>query len=285
MQKGRLYLVGTPIGNLDDMTYRAVETLKEADIIAAEDTRNTLKLLNHFDIKKPLVSYHEHNRRARGAELLSKMSEGLTCALVTDAGMPAISDPGEDLVSLCHENGVEVVVVPGPSAVICAVAASGLGGGRFTFEGFLSVSNRRRREHLSALKGETRAMVFYEAPHKLLGTLRDLAAVFGEERRVSLSRELTKKYEETVRMTLGEAVKKYEDLKPLGEFVLVVEGQSEAETEAAAKDEKEDARERARAMIMRLKEENASNRDILAAVMKETGLKRNEVYEMILGGE
>ena len=285
MQKGRLYLVGTPIGNLDDMTYRAVETLKEADIIAAEDTRNTLKLLNHFDIKKPLVSYHEHNRRARGAELLSKMSEGLTCALVTDAGMPAISDPGEDLVSLCHENGVEVVVVPGPSAVICAVAASGLGGGRFTFEGFLSVSNRRRREHLSALKGETRAMVFYEAPHKLLGTLRDLSSVFGEERRVSLSRELTKKYEETVRMTLGEAVKKYEDLKPLGEFVLVVEGQSEAETEAAAKDEKEDARERARAMIMRLKEENASNRDILAAVMKETGLKRNEVYEMILGGE
>ncbi|MBQ1435980.1 MAG: 16S rRNA (cytidine(1402)-2'-O)-methyltransferase, partial [Clostridia bacterium] len=270
MQKGRLYLVGTPIGNLDDMTYRAIETLKEADIIAAEDTRNTLKLLNHFDIKKPLVSYHEHNRRARGAELLSKMSDGLTCALVTDAGMPAISDPGEDLVSLCHENGVEVVVVPGPSAVICAVAASGLGGGRFTFEGFLSVSNRRRREHLSALKGETRAMVFYEAPHKLLGTLRDLAAVFGEERRVSLSRELTKKYEETVRMTLGEAVKKYEDLKPLGEFVLVVEGQSEAETEAAAKDEKEDARERARAMIMRLKEENASNRDILAAVMKET---------------
>ncbi len=285
MQKGRLYLVGTPIGNLDDMTYRAIETLKEADIIAAEDTRNTLKLLNHFDIKKPLVSYHEHNRRARGAELLSKMSEGLTCALVTDAGMPAISDPGEDLVSLCHENGVEVVVVPGPSAVICAVAASGLGGGRFTFEGFLSVSNRRRREHLSALKGETRAMVFYEAPHKLLGTLRDLAAVFGEERRVSLSRELTKKYEETVRMTLGEAVKKYEDLKPLGAFVLVVEGQSEAETEAAAKDEKEDARERARAMIMRLKEENASNRDILSAVMKETGLKRNEVYEMILGGE
>ncbi|MBQ1375508.1 MAG: 16S rRNA (cytidine(1402)-2'-O)-methyltransferase, partial [Clostridia bacterium] len=145
--------------------------------------------------------------------------------------------------------------------------------------------NRRRREHLSALKGETRAMVFYEAPHKLLGTLRDLAAVFGEERRVSLSRELTKKYEETVRMTLGEAVKKYEDLKPLGEFVLVVEGQSEAETEAAAKDEKEDARERARAMIMRLKDENASNRDILSAVMKETGLKRNEVYEMILGGE
>ena len=285
MQKGRLYLVGTPIGNLDDMTYRAVETLKEADIIAAEDTRNTLKLLNHFDIKKPLVSYHEHNRRARGAELLSRMSEGLTCALVTDAGMPAISDPGEDLVSLCHENGVEVVVVPGPSAVICAVAASGLGGGRFTFEGFLSVSNRRRRDHLSALKGETRAMVFYEAPHKLLGTLRDLSSVFGEERRVSLSRELTKKYEETVRMTLGEAVKKYEDLKPLGEFVLVVEGQSEAETEAAAKDEKEDARERARAMIMRLKEENASNRDILAAVMKETGLKRNEVYEMILGSE
>ncbi|MBR2743005.1 MAG: 16S rRNA (cytidine(1402)-2'-O)-methyltransferase [Clostridia bacterium] len=285
MQNGRLYLVGTPIGNLGDMTPRAIETLKIADVIAAEDTRNTLKLLNHFDIKKPLVSYHEHNRRTRGEELVQLMEEGKICALVTDAGMPAISDPGEDLVSLCHERGVEVAVVPGPSAVVSAVAAAGLGGGRFTFEGFLSVSNRRRREHLLSLKRETRAMVFYEAPHKLPDTLRDLADTFGEERRVSLSRELTKKYEETVRMTLGEAVRKYEELKPLGEFVLVVEGLTEAESEDYKKEEEADAKERAKAIIFRLRAENATNRDILKAVMKETGLKRNEAYEMIIGDE
>ncbi|MBQ3379305.1 MAG: 16S rRNA (cytidine(1402)-2'-O)-methyltransferase [Clostridia bacterium] len=285
MQKGRLYLVGTPIGNLDDMTFRAIETLKSADIIAAEDTRNTLKLLNHFDIKKPLVSYHEHNKRARGEELLTLMEEGKSCALVTDAGMPAISDPGEELVSLCHDNDIEVKVIPGPSAVVCAAAASGLGGGRFTFEGFLSVSNRRRREHLSALKNEKRAMVFYEAPHKLAQTLRDLADTFGPDRRISLSRELTKKYEETVRMTIGEAIKKYEDLKPLGEFVLVVEGLGEAEALKALKEDEAGEKERAHAIISRLREEKASNRDILAAVMKETGLKRNEAYEMILKDE
>lgn len=279
MSKGKLYIVATPIGNLGDMTYRAVDTLKSVDAIAAEDTRNTLKLLNHFDIKKTLISYHEHNKRARGEELISGLLEGKSYALVSDAGMPAISDPGEDLVSLCLDAGIEINVIPGASAAISAVAASGMGGGRFCFEGFLSVSNRRRKEHLSSLKQETRAMIFYEAPHKLTSTLKDMAETFGEERRIVLARELTKKYEEIVRMTIGEAIKKYENLKPLGEFVLVIEGITEIND---AEKNEVNLKELAQKRISDLKNEGMTNRDILTAVCKETGLKRNEVYEMIL---
>ena len=203
---GKLYLVGTPIGNLGDFSPRAVETLQEADFIAAEDTRVTLKLLNHFGIKKPMVSYFEHNKYASGAKIFERIASGESCALVTDAGMPAISDPGEDIVRMCAENGVEVVTVPGPSALISAIALSALPTGRFCFEGFLSTANKSRREHLESLRPERRTMIFYEAPHKLLRTLEDMKNTFGEDRKISLCRELTKLHEQTLRTTLGGAL-------------------------------------------------------------------------------
>lgn len=230
---GTLYLVGTPIGNLGDLSPRAAETLAAADFIAAEDTRVTLKILNHLGLKKPLVSYYEHNRAESGPRILARLLGGESCALVTDAGMPAISDPGEDLVRLCHENGVKVAAVPGPSAVVTALALSGLPTGRFTFEGFLSTANRNRREHLESLRGETRTMVFYEAPHKLLATLNDLRDAFGGERRLSVARELTKLHEETSVTTLADAAAYYAGHPPKGEFVLVVEGAPLPEKSAA----------------------------------------------------
>ncbi len=208
---GILYLVGTPIGNLGDLSPRALETLGSADFIAAEDTRVTMKLLNHFELKKPLVSYYEHNKAESGKKILERLLAGETCALVTDAGMPAISDPGEDLVRLCAENGVEVRVVPGPCALVSALALSGLSTGRFTFEGFLSVNKSARFEHLDALRTEKRTMIFYEAPHKLLATLRDMLEVLGD-RRISLCRELTKIHEEALRTTLSGALEYYAEL-------------------------------------------------------------------------
>ena len=223
----RLYLVGTPIGNLSDFSPRALETLESVDFIAAEDTRVTLKLLNHFSIQKPMISYYQHNMRERGEQIVARILAGESCALVTDAGMPAISDPGEDLVRLCAENGVEVVAVPGPTAVATALAMSALSTGRFTFEGFLSVNKNERRAHLQQLLDERRTMVFYEAPHKLLNTLKDFAEAFGGERKISLCRELTKLHEEVIRTTLAEAVSLYEQNPPRGEFVLVVEGAAE----------------------------------------------------------
>ena len=204
---GILYLVPTPIGNLNDISPRCARTLAEADFIAAEDTRVSLKLLNHLEIKKSLVSYHEHNKAESGGKILARLLAGETCALVTDAGSPAISDPGEDLVRLCAENGVTVCAIPGPCALVTALSISGLPTGRFTFEGFLSVNKKSRQEHLTGLKDETRTMIFYEAPHKLLTTLRDLADAFGEDRKISLCRELTKLHEEVRRMTLGDAVR------------------------------------------------------------------------------
>ena len=224
---GILYLVPTPIGNLNDISPRCAQTLAEADFIAAEDTRVSLKLLNHLEIKKSLVSYHEHNKAESGSKILVRLLAGETCALVTDAGSPAISDPGEDLVRLCAENGVTVCAIPGPCALVTALSISGLPTGRFTFEGFLSVNKKSRQEHLTGLKDETRTMIFYEAPHKLLATLRDLTAAFGEDRRISLCRELTKLHEEVRRMTLGEASAYYEENPPRGEFVLVVAGAEE----------------------------------------------------------
>ena len=205
---GKLTLVGTPIGNLSDFSPRAVEALRECDFIAAEDTRVTLRLLNHFGIHKPLVSYYEHNKRDRGAQLIARLEAGENAVLVSDAGMPAISDPGEDLVALCHARQIPVGVVPGPSAVITALAVSGLPTGRFTFEGFLSMNRRSRREHLQQLTDEVRTMVFYEAPHKLPSTLEDLLAVLGD-RRIALVRELTKIHEEVIRTTLAEAAVRY----------------------------------------------------------------------------
>lgn len=227
---GTLYLVGTPIGNLDDLSVRALDTLRAADFIAAEDTRVTAKLLNRFELKKPCVSYYEHNKRASGEKILQRLLAGETCALVTDAGMPAISDPGEDLVRLCAEHGVAVVTVPGPCAAVTALAASGLPTQRFCFEGFLAVSGKNRSAHLEQLRTEQRTMIFYEAPHKLLRTLEDMRAVFGD-RELAVARELTKLHEQILRTTFSGALEYFGAIPPKGEFVLIVRG---AQPEAPA---------------------------------------------------
>ena len=225
---GKLYVVGTPIGNLEDFSPRAVRILDEVDFIAAEDTRVTLKLLNHFEIKKELVSYYEHNKKDKGEWILQRILNGENCALVSDAGMPAISDPGEDLVRAAHESDVPVESVPGPSAVITALAISGMPSGRFCFEGFLSVNKMSRKEHLEEIKNETRTLIFYEAPHKLLATLRDLYSTLGE-RNIALVRELTKLHETVFRTTLSESIKHYEETAPRGEFVLIIQGAEKTE--------------------------------------------------------
>ena len=227
--QGKLYLCATPIGNLEDITFRVLRTLKEVDLIAAEDTRNSIKLLNHFDIHTPMTSYHEYNKIEKAEVLIRKMQEGTNIALITDAGTPGISDPGEDLVRLCRELNIPVISVPGPSAVITAAALSGLSVGRFCFEGFLSTNKNERRAHLETLKNEIRTVIFYEAPHKLRKTLGDLLEHFGKDRRICLCRELTKIHEEALLMTLEEALDKYAELEPKGEFVLVLEGCKEVE--------------------------------------------------------
>ncbi len=224
IERPALYLVGTPIGNLDDMSPRAIEILTECDFIAAEDTRVSSKLLSAFEIKKPLTSYFEHNKIEKGAEIISRLQSGTCCALITDAGMPAISDPGEDLVRLCAMADIPVYVVPGPSAVVAALAVSGLSTSKFVFEGFLDAKKSTRRERLAELAKEPRTLIFYEAPHKLSATLEDMCAAFGETRKISLVRELTKLHEEVIRTTLEDAVLLYEKNEPRGEFVLVVEG-------------------------------------------------------------
>lgn len=271
---GILYLVGTPIGNLGDFSPRAIQTLKEADFIAAEDTRVTLKLLNHFSVKKPMVSYFEHNRRERGEQIVARMLAGESCALVTDAGMPAVSDPGEDLVALCHERGIRVCAVPGPAAFVTALALSGLPAGRFTFEGFLSVNKRSRKEHLASLAGEARTMIFYEAPHKLPATLRDLYAALGD-RRIAIVREITKVHEEVLRTTLGQAAGTYADGGLRGEIVLVIEG-----AEAPAQDAVllEDAVEIARGRMAA----GQSASDAARQTARETGLKKGDLYKALL---
>ncbi len=228
MSYGKLYLVATPIGNLDDMTYRAAETLKNSDLIACEDTRHSLKLLNHLGISKPLTSYFEHNKKQKGEYLISLLKEGKNISLVTDAGTPAISDPGEDLVKMCIEEGVKVVPVPGPAAFVNALIISGMDTGRFCFEGFLSINKKSRREHLESLKDERRTMIFHEAPHKLKNTLADFLLTFGN-RPISLVRELTKLHEECFKTTLKEAVAYYEENHPKGEYVLVLAGKSDEE--------------------------------------------------------
>ena len=225
---GTLYLVATPIGNLADLSERAIKVLSEVDFIAAEDTRNSMRLLTHLGISKPMVSYFEHNKRERGEQIAARLENGESCALITDAGTPAISDPGEDMVALCAARGIPVTSVPGPVASITALTLSGLPTGRFTFEGFLSVNKAERRAHLSSLANETRTMLFHEAPHKLQATLDDLARVFGEERRIAICRELTKAHEEILRLTIGEAVAHYKEQSPRGEYVLVIEGAKDA---------------------------------------------------------
>ena len=272
---GMLYLVPTPIGNLGDISERCRRTLEEADFIAAEDTRVSLKLLNYLGIKKSLVSYYEHNKAFKGNVILERILAGETCALVSDAGSPAISDPGEDLVRLCAEHGVTVTAIPGPCAVITALSISGLPTGRFCFEGFLSTAKKSRKEHLSSLVGETRTMIFYEAPHKLLSTLEDLSEAFGAERKISLCRELTKLHEEVVRTTLGEAIERYTANAPKGEFVLVVDGAAPAEKEAPTA---EDAGE----MVKRLMAEGLSRKDAIKQTAKTLDLPKNVVYDAAL---
>ena len=271
---GILYLVATPIGNLDDFSPRAVRTLREADFIAAEDTRVSMKLLNHFDIKKPLVSYHEHNRAAAGQAVLQRLLAGETCALVTDAGTPAISDPGEDLVRLCAENGVTVQSIPGCCAAITALAVSGLPTGRFTFEGFLSANRSERRAQLAELTGEQRTMIFHEAPHKLRATLSDMAELLGD-RPVALCRELTKLHEETMRTTLSQAAAWYEHNEPRGEYVLVVAGAQRSAGPQVTLDE-------GVAMVLRRRAEGMKMKDAVRQVADDTGLSRNELYDAAL---
>ncbi len=271
---GKLYLVGTPIGNLGDFSPRAVETLKEVDFIAAEDTRVTLKLLNHFDIRKPMVSYFEHNKFASGAKIFDRIAAGESCALVTDAGMPAISDPGEDIVRMCAENGVEVVTVPGPSALISAIALSALPTQRFCFEGFLSTANKSRREHLEALVNERRTMIFYEAPHKLMRTLEDMKKTFGGDRKVSLCRELTKIHEQTLRTTFDGAIEHFTATPPKGEFVLVIDGAPEVKNECTLEDALE--------LVEKYRSEGLSHKAACKKAAPETGFNANELYNASL---
>ena len=272
---GTLYLVATPIGNLGDFSPRAVETLSSVDFIAAEDTRVSVKLLNHFQIKKPLVSYHQHNHVTAGRSILDRLLNGESCALVTDAGTPAISDPGEELVRLCGENGVEVLSIPGCCAAVNALAVSGLPTGRFTFEGFLSVNKKARREHLASLLDEERTMIFHEAPHKLLTTLEDLSAAFGPDRPVALCRELTKLHEETIRTTLGQALDRYRETAPKGEFVLVVAGRPPRQEAAMTLEE---AVER----VLTLRDGGMRLKDAVRQVAADTGLSKNELYSAAL---
>ena len=273
-----LYLVGTPIGNLSDMSDRAKKVLSEVDFIAAEDTRNSMKLLSLFGIKKEMVSYHEHNKKASGERIVSRLMDGESCALITDAGMPAISDPGEDLVRLCAEAGIVVSVVPGPSAVVSALALSGLSTQRFAFEGFLPPQKNERRKRLENVKYDDRTMVFYEAPHKLKATISDMAEIFGECRKISFCRELTKLNEEIMRLTLGEAVEYYEDHEPRGEYVLVIEGYKgvvptgdEDLTLLSPEDH-----------VARYESEGMKRMDAIKRAAKERGISKSEMYKLLL---
>lgn len=269
---GILYLIGTPIGNLDDITVRQLDTLRSVDFICAEDTRVTLKLLNRFEIKNQLISFHEHSSKADAQRIIDRLLGGENGGVVTDAGMPCISDPGEVLVRLCAENSIDVRVVPGPSAVVSAAALSGLHIRRFTFEGFLPVSKKERAERLELLRNETAVMIFYEAPHKLKNTLADLAGCFGNNRKIAICRELTKLHEETLRMTLGEAVEYYFKHEPKGEFVLVTDGVDNNDNDSKP------TLDEALAQVKKLVDMGERPVDACKAVAKESGFKKGELY-------
>ena len=272
---GMLYLVPTPIGNLGDISVRCRQTLDQADFIAAEDTRVSLKLLNYLGIHKPLISYFEHNKASKGGVILDRILAGETCALVSDAGSPAISDPGADLVRQCADAGITVCAIPGPCAVITALSISGQDTGRFCFEGFLSTAKKSRREHLDSLKSERRTMIFYEAPHKLQNTLKDLTDAFGPERRISLCRELTKLHEQILRMTLGEALAYYTGNDPRGEYVLILEGAAETSEEALTLED-------AVSLALERIASGASKKDAVREVSRETGFPKNALYDAVL---
>lgn len=273
-EKGKLYLCATPIGNLGDISARCLEILRSVDLIAAEDTRRTLQLLNHFGITKALTSYHEHNKRTKGEYIIKLLNEGKNVAQVSDAGTPAISDPGEDLVKLCIENDIEVTSVPGPVAGITALILSGLPAGRYAFEGFLSVNKRHRRAHLDSLKNDRHTLIFYEAPHKLRTTLEDMRSVFGGSRRIAMARELTKMHEEIIRTTLDGAVSYYEEKSPRGEYVLVIEGATEEETV----EENTDILLSVRDHVDKLIKSGLTQKDAIKAAAAERGVSKRDVY-------
>ena len=277
VQAGTLYLVATPIGNLADLSERAIKVLSEVDFIAAEDTRNSMRLLSHLGISKPLVSYFEHNKRERGEQITARLEAGESCALITDAGTPAISDPGEDIVALCAEKNIPVSSIPGPVASIVALTLSGLPTGKFCFEGFLSVNKSERRMHLDLLRQERRTMLFHEAPHKLRNTLSDFRAAFGDSRRIAICRELTKLNEEVLRMTLAQAVEYYSAHDPRGEYVLVLEGASEQETASAAFWSDMDIPTHVQHYIS----QGMSKMDAIKQTAKDRSLPKNDVYQLM----
>ncbi|NLP14690.1 MAG: 16S rRNA (cytidine(1402)-2'-O)-methyltransferase [Clostridium sp.] len=277
--KGILYLVATPIGNLEDITLRALRILKEVDFIAAEDTRQTLKLLNHFDIKKPLVSYYEHNKVVKGNYLVGQLLDGKSIALVSDAGTPGVSDPGEDIVKLCIENDIQVTMVPGPVAAVTGLVVSGLSTGRFVFEGFLPMNKRQRKDRINSLRNETRTIILYEAPHKLIYTLKDLYEALGN-RRITMARELTKKFEEVIRCSLKEAVAKYDDESPRGEYVLIIEGISEEKILEEKKSEWDamTVEEHYEMYIAK----GLEKKEAMRKVAQDRGISRRDVYKKLL---
>lgn len=273
---GTFYVIGTPIGNMEDITLRQLETLRAVDFVCAEDTRVTLKLFSRYEIRNQLVSFHEHSSKADAQHIIDRLIGGESCGIVTDAGMPCISDPGEVLVRMCVENNIDVRVIPGPSAVVSAVAVSGLPAQRFTFEGFLPVQKKQRTERLENLRSETAVMVFYEAPHKLRATLGDMAEFFGGSRQISLCRELTKIHEEVLRFTLEEAQRYYAEHEPKGEFVLVVQGASDEITDKISVEE-------ALEQVRKLVEMGERPVDACKAVAKESGYKKSELYSFFCG--
>lgn len=271
---GILYLCATPIGNLGDISMRCLDVLKTVDLIAAEDTRRTLQLLNHFDISKSLTSYHEHNKREKGEYITSLLQDGKNVALVSDAGTPAISDPGEDLVRLCIEKGLGVTSIPGPVAAINALILSGLNATRFAFEGFLSVNKRHRKLHLESVKNDTHTLIFYEAPHKLRYTLADMKEAFGGERKIALVRELTKLHEEVIRGTIDDAIALYEENNPRGEYVLIVEGAKDKASE-------EDVWWTALSVIQHVEEyinRGMADKEAIKQTAKDRNVPKREVY-------
>ena len=280
---GNLYLCGTPIGNLEDMTFGAVRVLKEADLIAAEDTRNSIKLLNHFDIHTPMTSYHEHNKMEKGRELVEKMRGGMNIALITDAGMPGISDPGEELAAMAQEAGISVTAVPGPAACITGLVLSGLPSRRFVFEAFLPQDKKERKEILSELREEFRTIVVYEAPHRLLRTLEELEEVLGQTRRIAVCRELTKKHETVFRTTIAEARAQYQQTPPRGECVLVIEGRSRREAE-------QEEREAWSSMSLEdhmayYEQKGMDHREAMRQVARDRGCAKRDVYQQLLKGK
>lgn len=279
MEKGTLYLVATPIGNLQDITLRAINTLKEVELIAAEDTRQTIKLLNHFEIKKPLVSYYEHNKIVKGNYLIEQLQQGKDIALVSDAGTPGISDPGEDLVRLCIENEIKVTMIPGPVAAVTGMVISGLPTGRFVFEGFLPMNKRTRQERLKQLKDETRTIIFYEAPHKLPYTLKDMYNAWGE-RRIALARELTKRYEEVIRCNLSEAAERYQVETPKGEFVVVIEGQDQEVLQELERDKYSDIT--IEEHVERYVKEGLPKKEAVKRAAEDRGLNKRDVYNLVM---